>query len=326
MKATLLCSKPNCTHNNEDCNAVIGVVDNICYYQNSIYYVCEAGPEKENIGYYLTRLSADGTAKENLLYIADDLTDWVIHRGSFYYSIRRFHVDKNSGLEDIDKTDCYVYSYSINGKSTEPKELYFAKEIEKYAQITSLMAYGDNLYFELYGMNRNNNKEEVYKTVRLNIHDNSTSYMKTTDGYILTRPIYLDGKLIFTSISGDDWLYKTDFNGNNPEKFFKLENRDIVSSDGKYLYIDNYVSVIRPNEENNNDQSRFIKVYDSGLNKVDEFSLGNGSAKTWSLLPVDDKYFIIAGKNDNGDLIFYYDKSEFGTLNGKEWEKKFSVK
>ena len=81
-------------------------------------------------------------------------------------------------------------------------------------------------------------------------------------------------------------------------------------------------------EENDNVKSdcRYIKVYDENLDLIDEFSFGSDSAETWFIMPLDSEVFLFGGKGKEGDIIFYYDKSKFGTLNGKEWEKKFSYK
>lgn len=39
MRTTPLCNKPNCMHNNESCNAYVGVVDDIFYSDGYIYYM-----------------------------------------------------------------------------------------------------------------------------------------------------------------------------------------------------------------------------------------------------------------------------------------------
>jgi len=92
--------------------------------------------------------------------------------------------------------------------------------------------------------------------------------------------------------------------------------------------VDNFYTLNMPDyiEENEavNSTERYIKIYDSRLELVDEFSFGSGSATGWYIIPVDDEIFLFAGKGAESDVIFYYDKSEFGTLNGKEWEKTFA--
>lgn len=331
MQATFLCNKPNCLHNNDDCNAQIGTVDSICYSDGYIYYLSNAADEHQFNGAYLTRMSADGSQRKNILYMDIKPVDWIIHRGYFYYAIQKYTVDESTGLEDVNYADCYIYSYPTDESSRDAKEMYFAEEIRKDAQINSLIAYGDNIYFQLYGMQRNDKSIEVRKSLKMNIQNHSVTEMVSSTGYSLNQPMYLDGMLVFSSgesHNGKYVYYKTDFDGNNPEKFCETYEGESVVCDGKYLYIDNYYTLampsIFPQDDPVNKEERYIIVFDSKLNKIDEFSLGDGSAKTWYLFPVDDEKFIFGGRNDTGDVIFYYNKSEFGTLKGNLWEKRFS--
>ena len=334
MQATPLCNKPNCMHNDDSCNSNIGVVDNISYYDGSIYFVESADDEYNFEGFNLIRMSADGSQKENVFHMDLAPYDWIIHRGVFYYVVRKYSVDENTGMENINDIDCYIYSYSLDKSSSEQKEIYFAEEVQRDAQISELMAYGDNLFFELYGMKRDNKTVEIRKTLKMNLSDYSVTEMLSPagTGNYLSTPMYLDEMLIFSSgdeENGKYIYYKTDFDGNNPEKFFESYEGENIICDGKYMYVDNYMALnvqwIATNDEPVNRKERYITVYDSKLNKVDEFSLGDGSAKTWFLLPVDDEVFLFGGKNDNGNFIFYYDKSELGSLNGKLWEKTFCL-
>lgn len=320
MDAIPLCNKPNCTHNNNGCNAILGNVRNIYYSDGYIYYLSDAGEEKGFIGNYLVKMSPDGSTKENILYLELSPTDWTIHRNTFYYSIRVYQIDENTGLEDLAYSDCYIYSYSLD-KESKPKEIYFAEEISEGAQISTLMAFGNNLYFEMFGGCRYE-KGEIFKTVKLSIEDNTCTDMITTEGYILTRPMYIDGHLLFSVFNSQSNLkYITDFDGNNPELFWEIDSDKTIFCDGKYIYVDNFYAL-----DSTNDKDRFIEVYDIDLNKVDEFSLGNGSDRTYCLLPIGSEVFVIVDKDVDGDVIFYYNKGEIGTLNGKKWNKTYSYK
>lgn len=329
MQATPLCNKPNCMHNDESCNAEIGVVDNICYSDGYIYYVKDAGEEHKFEGSCLVKISADGSKREEILYMENSLDDWIIHRGNFFYCIRKFTVDESTGLENVNYADCYIYAYPVD-KSAEPKEIYFAEEVQKDAQISNVIAYGDNLYFNIYGMERENAKSEVRKTIKLNLESDSATEMISPQGTSLSNPMYLDGLLVFSSEDKENEkyiYYKTDFDGNNPEKFIDTYEGENIICDGKYLYLDNYyalnLSQYIAKDDPVNKNERYIKVFDSELNKIDEISLGNGSAKTWNLLPIDDQVFMFSGKNDEGEFIFYYDKNQLGTIDGNVWDKTF---
>ncbi|MBQ8000851.1 MAG: hypothetical protein IJ298_06465 [Ruminococcus sp.] len=333
LGATLLCSKPNCLHSDENCSAVIGNVDNIAFSDGFVYYIASAGVEKEFIGSYLVKLSADGSTKENIYYIDKDYGDFIVHRGYFYYTTREFKLDDYTGLLDIDKCDAYIYRLPLESKDKESEKVYFAEEVERDAQLSGLMAYGDNLYFDLYGMKRGTKNEEIRKSIKLNLTTFEESETITESGVSLSRPRLFGDSLVFTSDENENgkcYYYKTDFNGNNPEKFFETYDGESVFCDGKYLYVDNFYTLVMPHLFEENDEvktdERYIKVYDSKLNLLDEFSFGSGSATTWHILSVDSEMFLFGGKGNEGDIIFYYDKSEFGNLNGKEWIKKFSYK
>lgn len=332
MKSTPLCNKPNCMHNSESCNAKIGIVDNIAYYDGNIYYMAKAGIDYKFEGWCLTKMSADGSKKEILLHTTDNCNDWIIHRGVCYYTVKKYRVNKDTGTESFDYADCYIYSYPLD-KSSEPKAVYFAEEVEKNAEFNGIMAYGDNLYFREFGSKRDNVKEDIDKMVRLNLKDFSFSNMVSPQGTVMDRPMYLDGALIFGSgdkENGKYLYYRTDFDGNNPEKCFSCYPGEEVICDGKYLYVDNHIMLMSPQYFQEdvpvNREERYIKVYDSQLNEVDKFSLGDGPATTWWLTPIDDRVFMFAGASTSGDVVFYYDKNEFGTLNGKLWEKKYIYK
>lgn len=331
MQATPLCNKPNCMHNDESCNAHIDLVDNIFYSDGYIYYEKSADETHGFEGSSFVKMSADGSQKEEVLYMEISPVDWIVHKGKFYYCVKKY-TDGSTGLEDVNNADCYIYSYPTD-KSSGIKEVYFAEEVEKEADISSLIAYGDNLYFYLSGMKRDNDKIEVSKSLKLNLSESAVTETVSPNGEQISGPMYLDGMLIFSSGEMEDGkfiYYKTDFEGNNPEKFISTYKGENIICDGKYLYVDNYfalnLSKYIENDEPINKDERYIKVYDSDLNKVDEFSLGSGSAKTWNILPIDDEVFMFSGNSNDDEFAFYYDKTEFGSLNGKVWDKKFSYR
>lgn len=333
FEATPLCSKPNCLHSGDNCSAVVKGISDIAYSDGYIYYISSTGPEKEFMGSYLVKHSADGSTRENVYYIEKDILDFIIHRGYFYFSSREFEVDESTGLPDIDNYDTYIYRLALDGSSKEEEEIYFAEEVEKYGQISGLMAYGDNLYFDLHGTKRGSKNEDILKCMRMNLTTFEVNEMVTPSGFMLARPRLFGESLVFTSgenENGKYFYYKTDFSGENPEKFFETFEGESIICDGKYLYVDNFYTLAMPHtiEENDSVKSdcRYIKVYDENLDLIDEFSFGSGSAETWFILPLDSEVFLFGGKSKECDIIFYYDKSEFGTLNGKEWEKKFSYK
>ena len=160
MQDITLCGKPDCLHENDPtfdsdsdkkkCNAFLGSVKNICYYDGAIYAVVS-----ENLGdfysrdirYYLKRINLDGTAHKNVWEITFDKEienpypghRALIHRGRFYFTVGHSQMDE-LGNYILEEALDYVYSYDLN-----TKEL---KLIDKCWGMGKLLAKGDHLYFE----------------------------------------------------------------------------------------------------------------------------------------------------------------------------------
>jgi hypothetical protein len=91
-----VCGKPNCPHNNEDCNACLMDLHagSIAYYDGGIYYVVQT-PESQD--YELWRMNADGTDHRKVKDIgsytslSDEYGQWgcgllpIFHGGYLYF-------------------------------------------------------------------------------------------------------------------------------------------------------------------------------------------------------------------------------------------------
>lgn len=99
QKATPLCAKPDCMHNDPDtCDAYVNSSENISqdslwgslgtaiqYYQGYLYMVC-GEYDKSMIEYntYLMKMDKDGTNRQKVTdYFDSPFTNWFIHQGYF---------------------------------------------------------------------------------------------------------------------------------------------------------------------------------------------------------------------------------------------------
>lgn len=128
-KATPLCSKPNCTHDDpEACDAylnltqkpdtLVGAHDSAIQYNDGYLYALCGEYDKSYINYntYLMRMKPDGSQRENLTGSFNFYAfEWFIHRGYFYCStdssVIRIPLDSpKSEPQILYKTDYYIKS------------------------------------------------------------------------------------------------------------------------------------------------------------------------------------------------------------------------
>lgn len=87
----LVCGKPDCEHNSDECNSFISSSWGMQYYEGYLYTVQTKGG-----GFALSKISVDGSERENLGELIDmeivvqrpygsNTIGWIIHRGYIYY-------------------------------------------------------------------------------------------------------------------------------------------------------------------------------------------------------------------------------------------------
>ena len=88
-----LCSRPDCGHNSEDCNAYVGFSGNIGFYDNHIYYTCMALGGNKELQEDIWRMDLDGGNHEKVkalpLYENSNNFNYrgVFHAGYFLYFV-----------------------------------------------------------------------------------------------------------------------------------------------------------------------------------------------------------------------------------------------
>ena len=145
-KATPLCSKPNCTHDDpEACDAylnltqkpdtLVGAHDSAIQYNDGYLYALCGEYDKSYINYntYLMRMKPDGSQRENLTGSFNFYAfEWFIHRGYFYCS-----------------TDSSVIRIPLDSPKSEPQILYKTDYYIKSSlrAVSQICAYKNYFYF-----------------------------------------------------------------------------------------------------------------------------------------------------------------------------------
>ena len=289
-KVVPVCSRINCTHDNLDCDAVFSefIYPEVIYNEGYIYTeMIEEAEDKNMMDFYLYKVSADGSKREKVFKMytylknASIIPSVYIHRGCVYYL-----------LTETDN----VSLYKKDLKKGEPELIYKYKG--EFSDICNIKGYGEGIFFS-------RSQDGVsYQIAYHSCIDNKTydivgdscwSYAITDDFIYYISP---DGQLNKMSLKD----LKTQALMDN------LSRSDELSTDGKYLYIDNY------NESSmQNFKDRKIDVYTLGGEKVDTIDLD----KQYSTCDFGDENYMFFGFNDGTKK--YFDKSQIG-IASHEWK------
>ena len=178
QKATPLCAKPDCMHNDPDtCDAYVNSSENISqdslwgslgtaiqYYQGYLYMVC-GEYDKSMIEYntYLMKMDKDGTNRQKVTdYFDSPFTNWFIHQGYFYYT-----------------SDSSVLRIPLTNPKSSPEEVYKAQHFIKDNENTysSFCAYKNYIYFQVDELDEEGNGIGR-QTICLNLDTMKKSFLK----------------------------------------------------------------------------------------------------------------------------------------------------
>lgn len=316
-KATPLCSKPNCTHDDpEACDAylnltqkpdtLVGAHDSAIQYNDGYLYALCGEYDKSYINYntYLMRMKPDGSQRENLTGSFNFYAfEWFIHRGYFYCS-----------------TDSSVIRIPLDSPKSEPQILYKTDYYIKSSlrAVSQICAYKNYFYFT--ADERNEKEEGPGLSIKcINLDTLEINDIPKAKGYQVFYNFFLDNTMIasYYDKNSDENVYlKCDLDGNVKESFFTIAHKDNLrySTDGKYIYGDNCVQVTRKDAE-----KQIITVYDLNMNEIDSYVPPEFENIVCNYInPQDNEYFIFESVDDNGERILAMaDKSQLGSIGGE---------
>lgn len=223
----LLCSKVNCTHDGEECNAYLyqESISQIIYYEGAVYaFETITGLTEE-----LVKISADGETREVLLEVDNrDVNNVLIHRGKMYY------------IQNVGDASA-IASYDLD--SGEQEIVYQGENDEVFL---TLFAWDHYLYFLDTGVDET---EEFYMTTKrfdltkteeaeeiaVTIRDKNGTYKDTSPMAVRAS----DGKIYFVGGSEEEQYYLLA----DPEGGEAIESVELLSgsglafwSDDEYIY------------------------------------------------------------------------------------------
>ena len=217
MQPMPVCSKIDCEHATNDCDAYIDSVSALRYYDGYLYYVVMHG-RNENVLY---RRALDGSKVEKVcdLISSEDMliTELGIHRGYMLYSV----------IESEDS--CALYRVDLNKKKNE--KIYTYKAF--YADLYRFIGYGYGVLFI-----KECALDKDYSAFRYDLcyYD----YTKNRISVVLENSggdyAVADDNIYYYADGG---VYKYDTKSGNRELFYAADEPVFVSYDGKHLYLDN---------------------------------------------------------------------------------------
>ncbi len=284
-----VCSKIDCNHISEDCDAYVGNIYCLSYYEQGLYYIMSEYNMMDNTtNYVLYRRALDGSVAEKLYKLAtvsaggSVIPEMVVHRGYVYYSV----------IEN--ETECTLFRVPINGKG-DIETLY---TIEGYdAVVYKLKGYGDGITFIGSVALDSEYREFDYS---LYYYDSNECEVKSVmeDGLIGEYLIY-DSKIYYTLPDG---IYCYDVIEDKDEKFCETDSLVYMSSDDNYFYFDNAFGIIRGTISEDNHKISVVN-FDGDL--IDTIDLDGVN-----LCMFGDRDYMFR-ESDNGFVMF--DKSQIGT-------------
>lgn len=319
-----LCSRANCMHTDENCDAYIKNIrgyNGLWYYENYLYLI---GNISDTLCLY--KISKDGSKHEkccDLEYLGSSYSYSMlltIHRGYAYYSL-------NTGKNETEL------------KRIELKENAKAETIYKCSgsksKIEEIKGYGEGVFFVKADYK---NSESTYTLFYYSITDNC---IVETDFYDFQCNFAVAEDCILYSDSNHVMKYNTI---TDETTVFLDGELSVISYDGKYVYLDNTPHLLKEVYKNNDssinssinpwdlyDKSkRTIKIMDLSGNIIDVLNINNDGFNNFG----DEDYiimdmqepkepsadYVIQGEsgvlemeNNTRSIWLAYDKSQIGT-------------
>lgn len=256
--SSLLCNRPDCKHNTQDCVAAVFeprmCMNTLCSYNNNLYYVDYDISAANRVALY--KVSMDGSSRDNVLTVyefpeGDDI------------SLQDINVSKNGENLYLHTAECYdgedplnkrTIIYQINLKNESIRKL---TEDDKYGGYINICGFNSdyiyysivyfskdlkNMYGSIYSYNIKNDEKKV-----LADEIKSVSTLCTLDNYIY-----------YNLYQGN--VFRYDINTGETEEVIKFENPENMSgrlySDDTYIYYYNF------NADYNDNADTYLYAYD----------------------------------------------------------------
>lgn len=238
-KMVPLCSKPDCAHNDEACDAFYCTLQAIFAYDDKIYVVAEDMKTSTMCLYRLNRDGSGRTLIKSLFAIENGSAysfGFALHKGCLYMISDTF--DDDIYTED----DSVLYCYALDSK--DKKEILSYKGYQ--ASISIINFDGDNIYLRVFERAEPSFKaEEVCKYFCYNIKDETMAELNVPKEYDVDY-CYNDRILAVYSEYDPATYFITkyemnqfDLDGKNRKTIYTNENFEFCHYcvDSKYVYM-----------------------------------------------------------------------------------------
>ena len=291
-----VCAKPDCTHDNSDCNAFFSMdylSSPVYYYKGYIYMVrVDGGMAK------VVRIQKDGSKREDVadLFANDGITSisMVFHDDCIYAYDHLGHTASDEvGKEVIKKIELRT------GQSEEA----FSYE-GKNAAISGARSFGDKLFFEILTYSLDRDKGEINESFLLYCYDYGTGNAEViSDKNISDYYVDTENGVLFYFIIGKG-LYSRKLNETDSSLLYKADEtivRATMSYDGNYLYMSNGGAGSATDYSKKIERKIFVLKTDGTV--VNTIALDKNSGTAYF---GDEKYMFFA--KTGGELV-YIDKN-----------------
>jgi len=345
MEPIPVCAKPNCRHHQEtdplkkqDCDAYFresqsagGVfyTDGSLYVFHSSLGMVVNNEEKDSPdSFALTQVSADGTQRKTVLDISCKFPGKnCIHRGQFYL------VTQTTNEHGLSVAELWAYSLETPNKA--PQLLYQTEERMRTANlVSSLCAYGNNLYLREYVDDEANGKIQVVRIY--NLTTEKWTVIENPDGYTAIQNCISNGKLLtlYGKIGATTFynageskpdlaapMIASALDGSN-SKEIKSASWGAATADDKYIYLNSpKLNEVQANGDSvSSTPTDSIYFYDAKMNLIDELPfecLGKkeGVLLQCNIYPMRGETFLLHARFGSTLAFYYFDRSEIGTGN-----------
>lgn len=297
-----LCTKPDCSHNEEtpDCNAYFSYMQyepqfGIYYYNSCLYFLGNDGTEHSKT-LYLYKVSKDGTSREQVSRLVEFgspinkmMIKFIMHKGIGYLSY-------------ANKDKAELYSFNVEEKNPQLNKI---DEISGPGPELYRMYGCDNGISYQYGHFTDKDYKNFEGGIKLYINGKSQTVVKNAvKPYVVANGnIYYemkDGVKVYSLKTGKTSDFKT------------VSNAYSLKYDGKYFYA---YDVMDDNFER-------LDVYDKNQKYVAEIKMPD--CQYPNLLFGDTDMLFCTGSEGSGEksesVMLYFDKSKIESGSGK-WTK-----
>ena len=308
QRTIAVCAKPDCTHDNSDCNAFFSMdylSSPVYYYKGYIYMVRVNGGMAK-----VVRIQKDGSKREDVadLFANDGVTSisMVFHDDCIYAYDHLGHTASDEiGKEVIKKIDL----------KTGQSEKAFSYE-GKNAAISGARSFGDKLFFKILTYSLDRDKGEINESFLLYCYDYGTGNAEViSDKNISDYYVDTENGVLFYFVIGKG-LYSRKLNGTDSTLLYKADEtiiRASMSYDGNYLYMSNGGAGSATDYSKKIERKIFVLKTDGTV--VNTIALDKNSGTAYF---GDEKYMFFA--KTGGELVYIDKKDILGDYKFKNAE------